>query len=172
RDEGRGPPLRLLPLIALWANLHASFLFGLALAGFVAAEAVLWPAPSRSRWTEARRWGGFAVAAVAAALVTPHGVWGLVEPLRLMTMPALQAGFVEWLPPDFRQFPALELWLLGILALGFAVHVKLPPSRLLLLLGVVHMALSHVRHADLLGLVGPLAIAAALGPALAAHTRS
>jgi hypothetical protein len=33
------------------------------------------------------------------------------------------------------------------------------------------MAFAHVRHADLLGLVGPLAIAAALGPALAALTR-
>jgi hypothetical protein len=41
-----------------------------------------------------------------------------------------------------------------------------------LLLALIHMALSHVRHADLLGLVGPLVVAGALGPALAAVTRA
>jgi hypothetical protein len=34
------------------------------------------------------------------------------------------------------------------------------------------MALAHARHAELLGLVGPLAVAAALGPAIAAKVRS
>jgi hypothetical protein len=84
-----------------------------------------------------------------------------------MAMPALQAGFDEWRPADFTRFPALEAWLLGLVALGFAVRAGLPWTRLLLLLGLVHMALGHVRHADLLGLVAPLALAAALGPRLA-----
>ena len=35
-----------------------------------------------------------------------------------------------------------------------------------------HMALAHIRHADLVGLVGPLALAASLGPQLAARLRS
>jgi hypothetical protein len=34
------------------------------------------------------------------------------------------------------------------------------------------MALAHVRHAELLGLVGPLAVAASLGPQIAARIRS
>ena len=32
RDEDRAPPLWLVPLMVLWANLHGSFIFGLALA--------------------------------------------------------------------------------------------------------------------------------------------
>jgi hypothetical protein len=86
-------------------------------------------------------------------------------------MPALQSGFVEWAPADLAKFPALEAWLLGAIALGFALRTRLPWTRLVLLLGLFHMALAHVRHADLVGLVGPLAIAGALGPALAALMR-
>jgi hypothetical protein len=41
----------------------------------------------------------------------------------------------------------------------------------LLLLGLCHMALAHVRHAELLGL-GPLAIAASLGPQIADRMQS
>jgi hypothetical protein len=39
-------------------------------------------------------------------------------------------------------------------------------------LALGHMALVHVRHAELLGLVGPLAVAATLGPPIAATIRS
>ncbi|HTZ35039.1 MAG TPA: hypothetical protein VMB84_03375 [Stellaceae bacterium] len=172
RDDGRAPPWRLLPAMLLWANLHASFLFGLALAGWLAGEAVLRPAPGVAQRAEARRWGGFVAAAVTVALINANGATALVQPLRLMAMPALQGGFGEWLSADLARFPALELWLLGALALGFAARAKVPWTRLVLLLGLVHMALAHVRHADLLGLVAPLAIAAALGPALAALTAS
>jgi hypothetical protein len=42
---------------------------------------------------------------------------------------------------------------------------------LLLLVGLAYMALAHVRHADLLGLVGPLVIAAPLAPRFAAWLR-
>jgi hypothetical protein len=52
RDAGEAPPLRLLPLMALWANLHGSFMFGLALASFLGGEAVLQPG---AQLREARR---------------------------------------------------------------------------------------------------------------------
>jgi hypothetical protein len=166
RDDERGPPWRLLPVMVLWANLHGSFMFGLALAGFLAAEAVLRPAPGHPRLAEVKRWGFFLTAAFAAALCNPNGVSALLQPLRLIAMPALQTGFVEWAPANLAQFPALEAWLLGTVALGFLLHVRLPWTRLALLLGLFYIALAHVRHADLLGLVAPLAVAAALGPAL------
>jgi hypothetical protein len=87
-----------------------------------------------------------------------------------MQMPALNATFAEWLSPDFQTSPALELWILGALLIGFTTGARLPPTRLLLLLGLVHMMLQHSRHADVLAIVGPLAVAASLGPSLAALT--
>jgi hypothetical protein len=168
RDTGSAPPFRLLPLMVLWANLHDSYLFGLLLAFYLAAEAVL----AGRRRIEARRWGLFAGLALAAALATPNGVAGLVEPFRLMAMPVLQSAFIEWRSPDFQDFQPLEIILLGLMALGLMSGVRVPATRVLVLIGLCHMALAHTRHADLLGLVGPLAVAASLGPQLAARIRS
>lgn len=167
RDDGRAPPFVALPIVILWANLHGSFLFGLALAGFLSLEAVFAPPRGSSRLAELRRWGGFALAAVLAALLTPHGVAGLTEPFRLMQMPALQTIFIEWRSPDFQQSPALELWLLGAVFVGFASGVRLPLTRMVLLVGLIHMALQHTRHSDLLAIAGPLAAAGPLGGRLA-----
>src|SRR5215813_2766475 len=85
RDTGSGPPFRLLPVMVLWANLHGGFMFGLALALFLTAEAMLAPG---SRALEMRRWAGFSLLTIAAALVTPNGTAGLFEPFRLIAMPA------------------------------------------------------------------------------------
>jgi hypothetical protein len=167
RDERRGPPWLALPVIALWANLHGSFMFGLALSGFFASEAVLYPAAGQSRLEEARRWGLFVGAALLAVLCNPNGIAAFVQPLRLVAMPALQAGFVEWRPADVMQFPALAAWLLGAIVLAALLRPKVAWTRLVLLAGLFYMALAHVRHADLLGLVGPLAVAGGLGPTLA-----
>jgi hypothetical protein len=166
RDSGAAPPFRLLPIMVLWANLHGSFMFGLGLLLFIATEAVLAPA---CRAEAARRWGAFGLLSLAAAIATPNGIAGFLEPLRLVAMPALQASFGEWLSPNFQAFQPLEIWLLGIIALGFTTGAKLPASRLLLLLALCHMALGHVRHAELLGLVGPLVLAGSLGPQIAAR---
>ncbi|HEV8678394.1 MAG TPA: hypothetical protein VGQ90_03380 [Stellaceae bacterium] len=170
RDAGRPPPFAALPVIVLWANLHASFMFGLALAAFLAGEALLQPGSGRSRRAEAWRWGAFLAAALVAALLTPSGLAGLLQPIRLIGMPALQSTFTEWRSPDFQTSPVLELWIVGLLFVGFAAGVRLPLTRLVLLLGLVHMTLQHVRHADLLALVGPLALAAPLGRSLTSLT--
>jgi hypothetical protein len=52
RDAAEVAPARLLPLMTLWANLHGSFMFGLALALFLGGEAVLRLGP---RLRKARR---------------------------------------------------------------------------------------------------------------------
>ena len=166
RDEAKSPPWPVLSVMLLWANLHGSFMFGLALAAFLAVEAVWQADHGAARRAAAWRWGLFALAALACALVTPHGFAGLWQPIRLVAMPALQTTFAEWTSPDFQKSPALEMWLLGVLLVGFATGVRLPATRLVLLLGLVHMMLQHGRHADLLAIVGPLAIAAPLGARL------
>jgi hypothetical protein len=171
RDAGRKPSLWLLTCMIVWANLHSSFLFGLALAVYLAGEAILWPGPAGRR-REALGWCAFILLAIIAALVTPNGLYGLLEPFQLMTMPLLQTSIIEWASPNFQEFQPLELWLLGAVFLGLSAGLKLPLSRLLLLIGLLHMALLHNRHADLVGLVVPLAVAASLGPQIAARVRS
>jgi hypothetical protein len=171
RDENGAPPLWLLSVMALWANLHASFMFGLAFAGFLGGEAVMSPASGVSRRGEAWRWGSFVLLAIVAAFCTPNGIAGLTQPFRLMAMPALQQ-IKEWRSPDFQHFLTLEIWLLGLVALGFTTGIRLPPTRLILIMGLCHMALQHVRYVDLLGFIAPLAVAASLGTEIAARMRA
>jgi len=75
-------------------------------------------------------------------------------------MPLSRIG--EWSSPNFHNLQPLELWLLGGLALVLHQGLRLPPVRLLLLLGMIHLALKHVRNVELLGLLAPLFLASPL----------
>ena len=172
RDEGRAPSLWLLPAMTVWANLHGGFMFGLALGLAVGAEAVILPGNGQTRRSEARRWGFFVLLAGLAALLTPNGVAGFLQPFALVMMPSLQGAIIEWQSPRLGEFPMLEFWLLGALLLGLAFGFRLPPLRLLLALGIVHLALQHIRHADLLALVVPLTVAASLGGQIGERMRA
>src|SRR2546423_2286726 len=77
---------------------------------------------------------------------------------------------VEWRSPDFQSFEPLELWLALVLSAGSALGGRLPLTRLLMLLLLLHMALQHRRHGELVGLVAPLLLAPALAPQLRAST--
>ncbi len=105
REERRAPSLLLLPLMTLWANLHGSFAFGLALIAPFALEACI-----EDKWRAAtlRSWTIFALGAAAAALITPHGLSGFLFPLKLMMMKSLSA-IAEWQSADFSTLQPLEL---------------------------------------------------------------
>jgi hypothetical protein len=172
RSDDAAPPLAAAALMALWANLHGSFVIGLGLGGMLAAEAVLtapdWPARLRA----AKAWALFLGLATLATLATPNflATWWL--PFHLLGQNLSLSLLVEWRSPDFQQLQPLELWLLALLFLGFARGIRLPLPRLAMLLLFVHLALKHQRHGDLLAIVGPLLIAPALGPQLRAAAGS
>lgn len=160
-ERGAGPPWRLLPLMTLWANLHGSFTLGLALGAALALDAVVQTAPVQ-RGQAARRWCAFAGLSVVAVLFTPAGWHGLWYPFQVMHMTVALDVIAEWRSPDFHQLQMLEIWLLLVLAIACAGRLRLPWLRLLLVLGLVHLALKHQRHQEVLGLVTPFLIAAPL----------
>jgi hypothetical protein len=146
----------------VWANVHSSFILGLMFAALFAGEALLEAADWPARWSVVRRWGLFGVLAAAAALVTPNGLDGVVMPFRTEGMSATMAFISEWRSPNFQQFQPLELWLLLALFGVLAAGVKLPLTRVLMVVLMVHLALAHQRHADMLGLIVPLLVAVPL----------
>ncbi len=167
RDRMLGPPYPALFLMLLWANIHGSFAFGLALAGYLGLEAIAQPAPGHRRMDEARRWAVFVLAAAGLTLATPNGIAGYAPVIHMMEVPIAQTYIAEWQSTNFGHFDILELWLLGPILLGFSTGIRLPVSRILLVLALIHLALSHTRHADLVAFVAPLAVVGALGPQLA-----
>ena len=166
RCENRSPPLPSVLIILLWANVHGSFMFGLALAALFAGEAVF-DAP---HWTDARRalrdWGVFGALALCAALFTPNGISGLLLPLHLTGMNFTMSWVNEWQSPNFQEPQPIEAWLL-LAALGaLFLGLRLPITRIAMLLVLIHMALAHRRHGEILGIAAPLLVAPAFGPQL------
>lgn len=170
-DERQAPSWKLLPVLVVWANLHGSSMFGVALAGFMGLEALITARSAAERKMLFKGWALFGIGAIAACLATPNFIDGFLVPFRLMDMPTMQAVFIEWEPPDFSHPQLVEYWLLIALFTGFVSGVKVPPMRALLVVILVHEALGHVRHADMLGIVTPLALASSLGPHLAGIVR-
>ncbi len=163
RSQERVPSWRLLPAMCLWANLHGGFILGLFLVVPLALEAAL-AEPAAWR-TVLAGWGRFLLAATAAAMLTPHGWAGLLFPFQIMGMAEL-ANLSEWQPTYFDTLQPLELVLIAGLYVTLTRGTRLPPVRLLMVLGLLHMSLHHARHQMLVGLIVPLLIAEALGVVL------
>jgi hypothetical protein len=172
REAGKAPPLAMALLVVLWANLHGSYVFAFVLAGLFGLEALA-AAAREDRLKVVRDWGLFGALTLLAAMTTPHGVSGLIYPIKLMSMTTLPA-INEWRSMDFSRPGAFEAALIATLFVGFSRGVKVAPLRLALLLLLLHMTLQHARHQMVLAIVAPLLMAqpfaAALGqtPAAAA----
>ena len=166
-DEQSAPPWRMLPLMILWANLHGSFTFGIAIAGGIACDA-LWNAPANERFRVARQWLLFGVLAIAAACINPYGPEAILVTARTIALGEVLTIVTEWRSQDFTHLGAFELIMLGAFAFALYRGVKLPPMRILLVFGILHLSLSQSRHAELLGLLTPMLLARPLAEQFAA----
>lgn len=163
RREGRSPRLVFALLMTVWANLHGSYVLGFLLAGALGLEALM--DPQQDRLSVIRGWGLFGLLSLAAALITPWGVEGILYPFRIMTMTSLP-GILEWRGADFTKPSAFEAGLLVTLFVCLWRGVRLPPMRAALLLVLLHLALQHTRHQLVLAALAPLILAEPLALAL------
>jgi hypothetical protein len=183
RKQQRAPGWWLVPVMLLWANLHGSFALGLALAAAFALEDVIethgpWKggalfvtaavataalqldvlAVERKAW---KGWWLFLILSVIAALVTPQFINGLLFPFQLLLLGSIQ-NIGEWAPTSFFPLTPFPVALAGLFYLGATGKLKLPLLRALIVIGLATLALAHVRHQMLFGIVVPLLLADAL----------
>jgi hypothetical protein len=144
----------------VWVNLHG--MLGVLLPGAFMIEALLDRGAGRPVFFA---WSRFIGAAWLVALVNPDLLAGVVFPFHLVGMQSL-AWIGEWQPSDFSKLQPLELVILGSLALGLSGRVRLPAIRLIMFLGLVHLALIHARNQQVLGIVGALILAEPTGESL------
>ncbi|KZD23683.1 hypothetical protein [Tardiphaga robiniae] len=161
-DRRVGPSFYALPLITLWANMHGGYVLGVLLVVPMGLDAVLNVArPQRAAL--ALRWAAFFVAALAASCVTPYGWDSLLAARRILGLGEALGVIGEWRPANFGNVGPLELTVLGAVALVLWRGFTLPPMRVVLVLGFVFMALSHIRNAEVMALLAPLVLAKPLG---------
>ncbi len=161
-DRKTAPSFWLLPLMVLWANLHGGFVLGLMLIGPIGIDAI-WHTPASGQRKMLLRWALFGIAALAASCVTPYGWDSLLASRRILNLGEALALIGEWRPANFDHAGPLELTVLAAFALALWRGIALPPMRVVLVMGFVFMALSHVRNAEVLALLAPIVLARPLG---------
>jgi len=156
--KGRAPSFWLLPLMVLWTNLHGSFVLGIALTAPFALDA-LWNADASQRKSLALRWFAFGVASLAASCVTPYGWGSLLAAKNILSLGQAMSFIPEWQPADFSDVKLFEACVLvgtvGLLVRG----LQLSPPRIVLVIGLLYMALSHTRNYEVFALFMPLVVA-------------
>jgi hypothetical protein len=161
-EQGRAPGLWMLPVMTLWANLHGGFTLGLALTLFFAVEGIFGARRASEALVALKSWSLFVCLAAASALLTPHGIQGILFTAQIMSGSYALDHISEWQSPSFHLVQPLEIWLMAGLAVALHQGLRLPTLRLLLLLALLHLALKHMRSVELVGLLAPLFLAAPL----------
>ncbi|MBI4873431.1 MAG: hypothetical protein HY822_02220 [Acidobacteria bacterium] len=156
----------LIPLTALWTNLHGGFValiatVGLAAAG-TAAEALLETGQRAARWAAARRLALLAAGCAAASLANPFGYRLHAHVLAYLKSDWIRQAVQEFQSPSFREESMLQFEILLVLGL-FTAAAALRRRAVVEALWVVfwaHCALGSVRHVPLFVVVAaPLAAA-------------
>jgi hypothetical protein len=166
-DERRAPTLWLLPLMVLWANLHGGFTFGIMMVGALGLDAIA-SAPAEARLRTAGQWIGFGLLALAAGCATPYGWQSMLMTVKVLGLGPALSVIGEWKPADFTRLGGLEIVILVGIGAALWRGVTLPPVRILIVLGLLHMTLSAARNAEIFGLIAPLVIARPLASQIAA----
>ena len=149
----------LIPLTALWTNLHGGFVSIVACTGLVAAGSLLC-----ARWSDAFRYGILTAGSMLASLVNPYGYQ-----LHLHVYQYLRADWIrnmveEFQSPSFRSENMLHFEILlfaGLIVTAFYVRRRLWPEALMILFWA-HMSLASVRHVPIFAIVAGPWIACAL----------
>ena len=160
-EENRRPSYWLLPMVTLWANLHGAFTFGLVLAAGFGIEAMV-SAPASDRVRVAAQWFLFGVLALLAGCITPYGYQYVIETFNVLNLGLVLQHNSEWRPMDAYNDFAHEWILLILLTLGLTYGVKLKFPRALLVVGVLHFGLRHVRGLPMVALTWPFMLAGPL----------
>lgn len=149
----------LIPLSAVWTNLHGGFLSLVACLGLISLGYLV-----QAEWRRGSRYGLAALGALAASLVNPYGYHLHLHVADYMRSEWIREMVDEFQSPKFRS-EAIYFYE-GFLIVGAMMAFRLMQRRdwpsALLIIGWAHMSLSSVRHVPIYLLVAGPAIAAEL----------
>jgi hypothetical protein len=154
RRKDRAPPIWAALLMVVWANLHGSFVMGLAIAGAFGLEALV---ASADKARTARQWGLFGALCAAAVFVNANGLAGVFHPFKIASL-AMLPLIDEWKPSN----PAITPFFFAVLAIVLGLigwkRPRLQLVRWLLLAGLLVLGLLQVRHQAVLAIVAAMVL--------------
>jgi hypothetical protein len=156
-DVKAPPSPWLLPVMTLWANLHGSFTFGLALAAALGIEAVCDSSPGSRRPTAAR-WALFLIASFACTCLTPYGLRSMLVTYQLFGGNEALNYVTEWRPVTLGAFGLQESIIFALLFLALYFGIRLRFWRLLTILAAAYLMFAHIRFAALFAILTPLLV--------------
>jgi hypothetical protein len=168
RRQRRAAVWLLVPLSAVWVNLHSGF-FALpaclaVLAAGMAVEAWLNRAHCREKWLACRRYAGLAAACSAASLVNPYGIGLHRHVSSYLSSDWIRNVVDEFQAPRFRSENLLHfevLLLVALLVAGYLI-TQLRIADALLVVFWAHLALGSVRHVPVFAVVSAPLVATEL----------
>lgn len=144
-DRPGGTPWLLVPLQALWVNLHPSFPLGPLLVLAYWADARLVPREGR------RRDDALFAACLLACLATPYGAAVLAQPWRQIGTRLFTETVIPWTPPS-SAFPSPASFLFfkiaaALAATAFALNARnIRPAHLAIAIVFAALSLKSRRH--------------------------
>ena len=170
RDGSKRTIYWLIPLMVLWANLHAGFAMGLALILLtilgLTLERWLSPGESSTGFRQVRTLFLVWLLCVGAVIVNPNGARLYSYPFETLRSPAMMKYISEWWSPNFQQPMFMPLAVL-IFATGAALALGRKQVRLKELLLLSATGIAALRSGRNVPFFGIVAI-----PLLAAHSWS
>jgi hypothetical protein len=159
----------LIPVTALWTNLHGGFVIFLACLGLLvlgyAIEAALGRRTGEQRWPEIRRYSALFVGCSLASLLNPYGVQLHVHIVEYLRADWIKNVVQEFQAPTFRtegQFQLELLLLAGLITSGLLLRRRLFAEALWTVF-LAHACLTSVRHAPLYAAVAAPLVACEIG---------
>jgi len=125
----------LIPMMALWSNLHGGFIMGVATIAIYSAATTIEDLVTGAGFQRGLRLGAIAIAATMATMITPYGIETWRPVLHALHNPITRIAVTDWQPLAFalmrqwRAHPAGAIYILcgsGMLA-AFVATFPLAP---------------------------------------------
>lgn len=156
--ETRHPPTwPALLLLVAWTNIHASFPLALLIGGGIALDAMI-----AAKWKNWRPWLLFLLGSAVALMLNANGLRGLSQPFHISAL-AMLPNIDEWKPSTPVLTP--EFYLVLLLGLGALLwrRVRIPIGQLAILVILLTLSFSQVRHQSWFVIVAILIVTPMLG---------
>ncbi|MFA6031542.1 MAG: hypothetical protein WC889_01420 [Myxococcota bacterium] len=157
-QEEKTPQWWLLVLIALWANLHATFTLGFVIAAFAGLD--LLARIGLSKPALLAKWVAFGLLCPLVSLIHPYGVKSILATLTVAYGNEAVPLILEWRPFNAQEQPFQEVAMLVALFGLLLSRLRIGWPKALFIVFILHMFLGHMRFVYLFYLLAPLVIAA------------